>query len=87
MSLEEMWTRLAQHQPFADERGYGEAWAAMCEERTEAAARAAAAATIRLTGAPEQAAQAAAAVLGNLAEAKAAAADALYWVEKAEDKE
>ena len=35
MNLEEMWARLAQHQPFADRRGYGPAWAAMCEERTQ----------------------------------------------------
>jgi hypothetical protein len=38
MSIEQMWERLAQHQPFADERGYGEAWRRMCEERTEEAA-------------------------------------------------
>lgn len=42
MSLEEMWSMLAAHQPFADRRGYGAAWAAMCAEKTEAAAEAAA---------------------------------------------
>jgi hypothetical protein len=42
MSLDKMWNRLAQHQPYADERGYGPAWAVMCEQRTEAAAWAAA---------------------------------------------
>ena len=42
MNLEEMWQRLAQHQPYADQRGYGPAWAAMCEQRTEGAAWAAA---------------------------------------------
>ena len=41
MNLEEMWQRLAQHQPYADQRGYGPAWAAMCEQRTEGAAWAA----------------------------------------------
>ena len=40
-TLDQMWTRLAQHQPFADERGYGPAWKRMCEERTEEAALAA----------------------------------------------
>ena len=85
MSLEEMWTRLAQHQPFADERGYGEAWAKMCAERTEAAVLTANAAAI------------AARDLARLAvdtwRAWASAADArasvmaLDWVEKAEDKE
>jgi hypothetical protein len=46
MTLDEMWQRLAQHQPYADERGYGEAWAKMCRERTpEAALDAARAAT------------------------------------------
>ena len=41
MNLEEMWQRLAQHQPYADQRGYGPAWAAMCAERTADAALAA----------------------------------------------
>jgi len=39
MTLEEMWNRLAAHQPFADRRGYGPEWARMCAERSEAAAR------------------------------------------------
>ena len=38
MNLDKMWERLAQHQPYADERGYGPAWAVMCAERTEEAA-------------------------------------------------
>ena len=44
MCMEEMWERLAAHQPIANERGYGPAWARMCEERTQDAAWAAAAA-------------------------------------------
>ncbi len=34
---EKMWERLAQNQACADERGYGEAWAKMCAERTQEA--------------------------------------------------
>ena len=34
MTLDEMWSRLEAHQPFADKRGYGPAWKQMCEERT-----------------------------------------------------
>jgi len=40
--LNEMWTRLGEHQPIADARGYGEAWKIMCEQRTPEAAEAAA---------------------------------------------
>lgn len=43
--LDEMWVRLAQHQPYADQRGYGPEWARMCRERTPEAAWAAADAT------------------------------------------
>jgi hypothetical protein len=39
MTIEEMWIRLIAHQPFADQRGYGAAWAHMCEERTPEAAK------------------------------------------------
>jgi len=42
MNINDMWERLAAYQPIADERGYGPAWAVMCEQRTEAAAEAAA---------------------------------------------
>ena len=28
MNINDMWNRLAQHQPFADELGHGPAWAA-----------------------------------------------------------
>ena len=37
-TIEQMWEKFAEHQPFADERGYGEAWRRMCDERTEDAA-------------------------------------------------
>jgi len=40
--LKKMWARLEQHQSFADERGYGDAWKTMCKERTPEAAKAAA---------------------------------------------
>ena len=40
-TLDEMWTRLVQHQPYADANGYGLAWAEMCEQRTAKAAGAA----------------------------------------------
>jgi hypothetical protein len=36
--LAEMWARLEEHQPRADQRGYGDAWRVMCEQRTPAAA-------------------------------------------------
>lgn len=35
MSLDHMWKRLAAHQPFADQRGYGPAWAVMCAEEQQ----------------------------------------------------
>ena len=39
--LEEMWAALAAYQPQADAAGHGATWAAMCKERTAAAAYAA----------------------------------------------
>lgn len=42
--LTEMWERLEAHQPYADEQGYGKAWAKMCDERNQSVALAAAAA-------------------------------------------
>ena len=42
MTIDQMWEQLTAHQPFADQRGYGEAWARMCEEKTPEAAWAAA---------------------------------------------
>jgi hypothetical protein len=44
MTLDEMWARLAQHQPYADANGYGPAWATMCKKQTAKAAKAACAA-------------------------------------------
>jgi len=44
MTLDEMWVRLAQHQPYADANGYGPAWATMCKKQTAKAACAACAA-------------------------------------------
>jgi hypothetical protein len=40
--LAEMWAALAEYQPQAEKNGHGESWRRMCEERTEAAANAAA---------------------------------------------
>jgi hypothetical protein len=36
--LDDMWEALEAHQHIADHKGYGEAWARMCSERTAAAA-------------------------------------------------
>ena len=44
--LEKMWTELEAHQPTADRKGYGEAWAHMCSERTQEDANAAFAAAL-----------------------------------------
>ena len=85
MSLDQMWDRLAQHQPFADERGYGKAWARMCEERTEAA--------VLAVSAEAALARDLARLMADSWRAWAAAADSwaaakvVGWVEKAEDKE
>jgi hypothetical protein len=83
MTLDEMWERLEQHQPFAGRRGYGEAWAKMCRERTQdtAAAAAKVAWTVR-PAAPE----AAKAALWSVppASAPTAAKLAIYWIEKSE---
>ena len=75
MNLDEMWDRLAQHQPIADVRGYGPAWAVMCAERTQDAAWAA-------TRAAVQAAEAEAAWA-----AWDAAWAAVHWIERAEEQE
>lgn len=63
MTQDEMWTRLEAHQPYADERGYGSEWQAMCKKRTAKAAlaaEAAAEAAGRRARAAEAAAEAAA---------------------------
>ena len=82
MTIDQMWERLAQHQPFADARGYGSEWARMCRERTPEAAKTAA----------EAAWAAAAAAWAEAAEARAAAAEAraaaeaVEWIEEAEGR-
>lgn len=88
MKINDMWNRLAQHQPYADERGYGPAWAKMCAERTsdaaskaeEAAAMSAWAAAADAAWAAEQAAEAA-------EEAARAAKTAVQLIEDAEGRE
>jgi len=85
MILDDMWDRLAQHQPYADQRGYGPEWAKMCAERTSSAARAAwaAASEAEAAAAARAAARAAAAAWAARAAARAAwAADA--WASEAE---
>ena len=77
-TIDQMWTRLAQHQPEADRRGYGEAWRRMCEERTKDAADAAAEAAVDAALAADAAAEAAA----NAAWADKAA-NAARWAEQA----
>lgn len=37
-TLDEMWQRLAQHQPYADKYGYGPSWMIMCKVRSYKAA-------------------------------------------------
>ena len=37
-TLDEMWQRLAQHQPYADKYGYGPSWMIMCKVRNHGAA-------------------------------------------------
>ncbi len=37
--LDEMWARLEEYQPIADERGYGAEWRRMCRKRTPRAAK------------------------------------------------
>ena len=79
MTIDDMWERLAQHQPYADQRGYGEAWAKMCEARTQgaawAASEAASAAAARAAAWAARAARAA---------EESEEAEAVEWVEKAE---
>ena len=90
MTLDEMWERLVQHQPYADQKGYGPEWARMCEERTPEAAWAL---PTRITRPAADAAEAAwaawaRAALGAAGWAVAeAVAEAVKWIEKAEGKE
>ena len=91
VTIEEMWNRLAAHQSFADRRGYGPEWAAMCAERTVASTRKAADAGFFNWGAAvDWAAQSAgwaleaAAWAADIAEREADAA--VRWIERAEGK-
>lgn len=92
MSLEEMWARLTQHQPFADRRGYGSEWARMCEQRTEAAAAvaseaASAAWAAVAAGAAGRAAARTKAEAEAAEAAETAVAEALGWIERSEEEE
>lgn len=40
MTLDQMWNRLAEHQPYADKKGYGKEWEALRMERTHNTAQA-----------------------------------------------
>jgi hypothetical protein len=84
MTLEEMWQRLEQHQSYADQNGYGEAWAKMCAERTKYSANFAA------RRASHQgrwnAAHAAEAARDTVAVVEETAEYAIQWIEKAEGK-
>lgn len=94
LTIEEMWARLAQHQPFADRRGYGPEWAKMCAERTETAAgtaqrmavAAADAARARATRAGEIAAREAAAAAWAAADAVVALDEAFRWISRSEEQ-
>lgn len=78
--LTQMWDALARYQTYADKDGHGETWRAMCEQRTEAAAK-----TATVTAwetwkgwADVTEAAACAACSANAAKAELAK-DALYW--------
>ena len=83
MTLDEMWERLAQHQSYADQKGYGEAWAKMCAERTQEASLAAGLAA----GATASAAAGTAwSALRAAEEVEELSTNAMEWIEKAEGK-
>ena len=80
--LNEMWSRLEAHQPFADARGYGDAWAKLCRERTPELVEMAAAAWAAAACAAE-------AVYAAAADAKLSAEyaeDAIWHIDMAEGK-
>jgi len=77
-NLDTMWIRLAEHQPIADERGYGKKWKRMCEERTPKAAEAAAREAREAWEEAREAWAAGAAYAANAAWAARAAASAAY---------
>ncbi len=84
MTLDEMWVRLAQHQPFADARGYGEAWAKMCEERTKYSANFAARQAAHQGHG--HAAHAAETARVTVVTAEETAEYAIQWIQKSEGK-
>ena len=86
MNINDMWERLAQHQPYADQRGYGPEWAKMCAERTKDAAKAArAAANAALAVDAQYATWAAAEATASWVDAEAVAVKAVEWIAKAEE--
>jgi hypothetical protein len=84
--IDQMWEQLAQHQPVADELGYGSEWRRMCKERTENAADVAADAAADADACAAAAAWAAAVVLDNAAEAEYWAEHAIELITKAEGR-
>jgi hypothetical protein len=84
-TIDLMWERLAQHQPFADELGYGPEWKHMCNTRAEEDAWVAAAwaADAAWWAAKAEAAWAARAANEAKAEAEWLAANAECWAERA----
>lgn len=87
MNIDQMWERLAAHQPYADQRGYGEAWARMCAERTKDAAKAARAVASTAGAADAQyATWAAAEATAAWVDAEAVAVKAVEWIAKAEGR-
>ena len=90
----QMWQRLAQHQPFADQRGYGAVWAVMCAKRTPETAWVArdAAMSAKAWSAADAAEWAAAATRGAAsltisAAMPEAAKRAVHWIKRAEEQE
>ena len=65
--LNEMWAELERYQPYADKRGFGDAWKRMCEERTDYAAYVAAYAASRSNRADRWLAADAAEYAGDMA--------------------
>ncbi len=84
--LDELWSRLAQHQPIADQRGYGLEWKRMCAKRTPRAAKWVAR-VLAATDAADAAwaARAAAAAVDASWDAEAAAGAAIGHINKAEE--
>jgi hypothetical protein len=84
MNINEMWQRLAQHQSYADQRGYGEAWAKMCAERTKYSANFAARQAAHQGHG--HAAHAAETARDTVAAAEETAEYAIQWIEVSEEE-